>query len=602
MQPAFEETKLIRERDGEPAFEPPRLLALVFLILYRLGNAFTTRTFFQPDEYFQSLEPAWQLAFGLDSGAWITWEWREQLRSSMHPILFAAVYRAAAQVGDVFGATPYVKAELLLAAPKILEAIIAALGDYFTFRLAHEIHDERMFLPLFSVALSMLSPWQWFCSTRTLSNSLETTLTVLALSYWPWRWFLRPVNRSAPATKENKGGTAEHYDQSTAGLNMALTAAAFACILRPTNIVIWATVTIMLLVLQASFAKMGTLARGALTCGSAVLAVSISMDRMYYGEWTFPPLKFLYFNVVQSLSVFYGVNRTDYYFSEGLPLLLTTALPFTAIGLWQSLKPAVIESEPLALIKQQSRFVLALAVVVMVLVMTTISHKEVRFIYPLLPFLHVLAAKPFTTFVDPSAVPLKKARLAVVIGIVIVNTLIAGYVSVFHQKGVIDVMHYLRHEQEARLHPVATGQSADMTVGFLMPCHSTPWRSHLVHPEIQAWALTCEPPLNVPIEERATYLDEADIFYADPTIWLSNNMVDRRTIRQAHSLTRQTDPKGDGERRAWPEYLVFFQQLEPVMEDVLKETRYHECWRGFNTQWHDDWRRQGDVAVWCLRS
>jgi hypothetical protein len=31
------------------------------------------KTFFQPDEYFQSLEPAWQIAFGEDQGAWITW-------------------------------------------------------------------------------------------------------------------------------------------------------------------------------------------------------------------------------------------------------------------------------------------------------------------------------------------------------------------------------------------------------------------------------------------------------------------------------------------------------------------------------------------------
>lgn len=40
---------------------------------FRLLNALTIATFFQPDEYFQALEPAWQMAFGSDSGAWITW-------------------------------------------------------------------------------------------------------------------------------------------------------------------------------------------------------------------------------------------------------------------------------------------------------------------------------------------------------------------------------------------------------------------------------------------------------------------------------------------------------------------------------------------------
>lgn len=34
--------------------------------------------------------------------------------------------------------------------------------------------------------MTALNPWQWYCSTRTFSNSLETTLTIAALSYWPW--------------------------------------------------------------------------------------------------------------------------------------------------------------------------------------------------------------------------------------------------------------------------------------------------------------------------------------------------------------------------------------------------------------------------------
>ena len=46
---------------------------LLFLIAFRILNALSIQTFFQPDEYFQSLEPAWQLAFGSDSGSWITW-------------------------------------------------------------------------------------------------------------------------------------------------------------------------------------------------------------------------------------------------------------------------------------------------------------------------------------------------------------------------------------------------------------------------------------------------------------------------------------------------------------------------------------------------
>lgn len=59
-----------------PMHQPPRPpVQNIFLLLiaYRLVNAFVVRTFFQPDEYFQSLEPAWKIAFGEDQGSWITW-------------------------------------------------------------------------------------------------------------------------------------------------------------------------------------------------------------------------------------------------------------------------------------------------------------------------------------------------------------------------------------------------------------------------------------------------------------------------------------------------------------------------------------------------
>jgi hypothetical protein len=51
----------------------PSWILFAVLINIRTLNALLLSTFFQPDEYFQALEPAWALAFGGDSGAWITW-------------------------------------------------------------------------------------------------------------------------------------------------------------------------------------------------------------------------------------------------------------------------------------------------------------------------------------------------------------------------------------------------------------------------------------------------------------------------------------------------------------------------------------------------
>ena len=63
-----------RSRYGTTETSPLRRFVLFeALVIARLLNSLSIRTFFQPDEYFQSLEPAWQLAFGADSKAWITW-------------------------------------------------------------------------------------------------------------------------------------------------------------------------------------------------------------------------------------------------------------------------------------------------------------------------------------------------------------------------------------------------------------------------------------------------------------------------------------------------------------------------------------------------
>jgi phosphatidylinositol glycan class B len=61
----------IRKQQSNSTWSEANLV--YFLLAFRICNALLIRTFFQPDEYFQSLEPAWDIAFGPSSGAWITW-------------------------------------------------------------------------------------------------------------------------------------------------------------------------------------------------------------------------------------------------------------------------------------------------------------------------------------------------------------------------------------------------------------------------------------------------------------------------------------------------------------------------------------------------
>ncbi|KAI1568911.1 GPI mannosyltransferase 3 [Pyrenophora tritici-repentis] len=430
--------------------------------------------------------------------------------------------------------------------------------------------------------------------------------------YWPWQG----MSKHGAARTQDKSHIASQDLGLLTELRLSLLLAALACILRPTNALIWLAVSIPTL-WQASQKLRYVLVREVLLCGVVVFAVSLVSDRLYYRVWTLPPLRFLYFNIAQSLAVFYGKNRGDYYFTEGLPLLLTTALPFAAVGLWKSLQgPEPQGSSPVESSEDATgkRILARLAwtSVFMTVVLSLISHKEVRFLYPILPFLHIIAAAPLCNFLPRQAA---LSRRAVILSLLIANILLASYVSQLHQRGVIDVLAYLRHKHETRNNLSHTSSSTDThaaivtntTVGFLMPCHSTPWRSHLVYPELSAWALTCEPPIDISTSERSAYFDEADEFYIKPgpVAWLRGNMEDVQTITASGSRSGQhwmrQDPKFKRKyRREWPQNLVFFEQLEDTLKTHLEGTRYQECWRGFNSHFHDDHRRVGDVIVWCL--
>ncbi|KAF2709283.1 glycosyltransferase family 22 protein [Pleomassaria siparia CBS 279.74] len=596
-----------KRRPSEPSSYRQTTLTVVAIVLaVRIVNALTLRTFFQPDEFFQSLEPAWQLAFGPASNAWITWEWRSQLRSSLHPAIFATVYQVAAKVAALSLLSPPAEAALLIAAPKVVQAVFAALLDCYTWKLAEKVYSRPSRTAFTSLALSLCSPWQWFCSTRTLSNCLETTITSIAVYYWPWYW---PEAAARAGRFRNHHGKTHVVEQDMPGsdsvpqLRLSLLLAAFACILRPTNILIWLAISIPT-IWQSSSRQRSILVREIFFAGSVVLSCSVLADRVYYQAWTLPPLRFLHFNIVQSLAVFYGTNRVDYYLTEGLPLLLTTALPFAVVGSWQALsRNPVREFTSVDVVPRRILARLAWTTLFVTLALSAISHKEVRFLYPVLPFLHVLAAGPLMAFFSPQ-VPYRRAILVLLVA---VNLLIAGYTSQIHQRGVIDVLDYLRHKHEAQVQISASdvapssgklsgiGQNGTniypaTTVAFFMPCHSTPWRSHFVHSSIAAWALTCEPPIDVPLSQRSTYLDEADEFYINPgpVAWLARNMQDA-----------QSTGEGEWGKRPWPQNVVFFEQLEETMKQVLGGTVYSECWRGFNTHFHDDSRRVGDVIVWC---
>ena len=234
--------------------------------------------------------------------------------------------------------------------------------------------------------------------------------------------------------------------------------------------------------------------------------------------------------------------------------------------------------------------------------LSLISHKEVRFTYPLLPVLHILGAPRVASFFVEAAstsTPRKLRNKGYLAAGLAANILIAGYLSLAHQGAPISVLTFLRTEF-ARLNPelahdpALPPQDPGLFVMFLTPCHSTPWRAHLVHPALTARALTCEPPLHTlpGTPERETYRDEADRFYDDPLGFLSSELW-----------------PGSGEREAIPRFIVGFEGVEGWLEEFFGGRRgeadgkgegveLRRAWEGWNGLFSEDWRRAGKLVVW----
>ncbi|KAI8628639.1 glycosyltransferase family 22 protein [Xylariaceae sp. FL1651] len=591
-------------------------LAVIFTI--RFVNALCVRTFFQPDEYYQVLEPAWHMLYGANSGAWLTWEWRHALRSSIHPSVFAFAYFVVESFWGSYD-VPTIKAKWLLMAPKVLQTGFAALSDWYTWRLAEKIYGPSTAASWSVLFMVLLNPWQWYTATRTFSNCFETTLTAMALYYWPWE--LLGVKADE---KGSSHGSPVLFDTRSQvnSLRLSLLLAAFAVLLRPTNVFIWIavgtlTVTRFTLSGQSPLDRRVILIlfREGFFCGSLALGVSLLLDRQYFGEWKFPPFAWLHFNVAQDLAKFYGQNDWHYYLSQGIPLLCTTITPFVLQGLVKSLDAE--SSYPVT--TSNALKALAFIVVTTISTLSLVSHKEIRFIQPLLPALHILAAPYavsfFTTLsaIGATACPppaLGWKRKPLLAAALLINIVIGGYLSWFHAAAPIEVMSFLRGEFE-RTHPdylsFGRASSSGPTVApsandepsppqelfalFLTPCHATPWRSHLIYPSLRARALACEPPLGTLPDspERAAYQDETRRFYADPVAFLARNLWPR-------------DAPGEDMAR----YIVGFEGIETPLRKYFDsdgpgarhKIQLREVWSAWNGLFTDDERKSGRLVVW----
>lgn len=464
----------------------PRARIWLALLCLRLAHAWLSRTAFNPDEHWQSLEVAHHAVYGYGA---LTWEWRgpAPIRGFLHAGVFALLYwlmRACALDSPA----------ALLLAPRLLQAVLQSCADLAVYCYAVQHHGESV--GRWALFVQASSWFHAYAGVRTLVNSAEAAVVMIGLAFW------------SDARRQRSC-----VSLSSVACNAAL---AVSVLLRPSAMVGWAVLHATHLARRLRAPAVWQQTACAAACALGALLLGIGIDSLYYGAWpTCTACNFVLANLGSDVASRYGTHAWHWYFSAGLPTLLGPDLvPFVLalmlLGPVQALLP-VHDDALLAF------FLAPLALY------SLVPHKEPRFLYPCLSLLCVVCARGWHRCTLSSWGPRRVRAAAAVVALA--SLVLWAYCACWHQRGVIEVMHELANRAHSRL------GTAHLAVLFLTPCHATPFYV-AVHKNITMRGLDCSPPpplLPLPLSlptaavtgEASSFssfdaMDESDAFSADP--------------------------------------------------------------------------------------
>ncbi|XP_067929021.1 GPI mannosyltransferase 3-like [Watersipora subatra] len=539
---------------------------------YRLMSCLVVQTYYVPDEYWQSLEVAHNHAYG---HGYLTWEWTAKIRGYLYPSIFTMLYKAL----DLLGMDSFFT---IVKLPRLLQASFYALSDLYLFKLSCKLAGPLV--GEWTLLVNSLCWFTFYCSSRTLTNTMETALIVIALYYYPWT---KQAARS--------GGTWRY-----------LWIAAISVMVRPTAVIVWIP-----LCLNHIFAMRkqvwSTFVLYFLT-GLAFGFISMRIDKAFYGQWSLVPLNFFQFNINRQISHIYGTHPWHWYVTQGIPFILSThCIPLVA-G-WKKCKNRSLQT----------------ILIWTVFSYSLLAHKEFRFVLPMVPMaMHVcgyyitvlhqqssqrsndsdpvneeavrshlkklnskktdndsgLTVSELSDSVSESDIVanvrrrLSKPRLhrpwfspkTMLLLLVAGNLPMMLYFSVLHQRGSLDVVKFLHAESL---------EKPKMSIIFLMPCHSTPYYSH-IHTNITMRFLTCDPNLNA----TENYRTEAQRFFEDPIQWLRSEVV-------------------KGPNKHVYSHVTMFDSLEPKIEKFLSKGSYKLCSKHFYSHFPEEEEKSKYIVVYC---
>jgi GPI mannosyltransferase 3 len=547
----------------------PKLKTSVIVFLaacvFRLMNTFLVQSFFDPDEYWQGLEPAYCEIF-LKEGretplsslnlecAGYTWEWRRRA-TALKSALSWLDESLQGPIRSYLSILPVHAFYSLLArwnldshfwvsqGPKLVMAVLsAAPTDLSVWLLGHWLGKNRLDVPYFCMFCSMANWFHGYTMVRTFSNSLETTLLTISMV------LLSP---------ELLGTKMSSSSMSTLRQCLCFLLGGFSVAMRFSSIAAWVPMGIILAFQptlhhrQSWMLALLVLIRICALFGCLGIGIACVVDHYFYGFWTIPFLGSFHFNVLLGNSRLYGSHPWHWYITTGIP---------TITGLWL---PFVLWDMYLLVVRSREEYSSARRNVWIVIISYTLAHslsghKEFRFLLPILPLFclqsgpHVrsmvlaLSEKQRVTS-SPEAVS-RASSMPWLTLLFVPNVIALLYLGLFHQSAPISVSHKIAAMVARR-----GGGAQVYSVHYLTgACHSTPLHSYLHVPgptRFSTWSLDCSPECR----SDPNVLCESEQFAKDPIGFLDD----------AYALAACQDATNDSARscsaqRNPPDFLVTY--------------------------------------------
>ena len=345
--------------------------------LVHLFFSVCTRTTYVPDEYHQGVEQAYNIVYDTKSVG--TWEWRPKYQIRSYVLILP--YILFFHVGKLLDVD---NAMFVSMGPRIIQGLMAAVGDLYLFRLSAALGGD--IFALYTLTVHLCSWSVCYMMSRTLANSTETVLLVIGLYYWLTD--LRPLKPSQSDMFKNVSSVYTKWPQ------VSYMIAAVSSYSRVTSAAFWGPLLLRELLTEfvAIYTDDQKLSRAGVP--KLFMAVSVllsfifslslgiiaclAVDCLFYGCLTFTPINFVVTNIVQDAASRFGVSPWHWYLTQGLPVMLAFYFPL--------LLASVYKGYPKILNRVLS------GAVMLILTLSLCPHKELRFILPILPLLHMTVA------------------------------------------------------------------------------------------------------------------------------------------------------------------------------------------------------------------